>query len=94
METKVLRPDQLQHLLTTLKADYKQLMASYRSSWSSAEDHEESRRILVGSVNKTRDAVQSLQGTSDPELRQLVSKLIVQSELAGGTLKNPSTLRL
>jgi hypothetical protein len=38
-------------------------------------------------------AVQSLQGTSDPELRQLVSKLIMQAELADGTLKDPTVLR-
>jgi hypothetical protein len=38
-------------------------------------------------------AVQRLQGTSDPELRQLVSKLIMQAELADGTLKDPTVLR-
>jgi hypothetical protein len=93
METKALRPDQLEHLLTTLEADYKQLLVIHRSPWRTAEDREQACKTLVGSVTKARAAVQSLQGTSDPELRPLVSKLIVHSELADGTLKDPSTLR-
>jgi hypothetical protein len=36
--------------------------------------------------------MQSLQGTSDPELRQLTRKLMVQVELADDACKHPNTL--
>jgi hypothetical protein len=64
-----LRPDQLQYLLTTLESDYRQLIVAHRSNWRSAEDREEARQALVGSVAKARQAVQSLRGTRVPELR-------------------------
>lgn len=93
MQSKALRPDQLQRLLTVLDTDYQQLINSYRSPWRSESDREECRRILVGSISNARDATESLQGTRDPELRPLVSNLIVQVELADDACKHPSTLQ-
>ena len=93
MEPKILRGDQLEYLLATLETHDKQLIASHRSPWRSAEDRESARQALARSATQARQAVESLQGTRVPELRQLVSKLVVQVEVAGNAGKNPTTLQ-
>ena len=92
-QSKALRPEQLQQLLTVLDTDYKHLITSYRTSWHTAEDRESARQRLASSVSHARQAAQSLELTRDLELRPLVSQLILQSELADGTLKDPSVLQ-
>ena len=77
-----------------MATDYRKLSVAYRSSWHSAGDRESARQTLEGSVSQARAAVQSLQDTRDPELRPLVSKLIVQVELADDACKHPNTLKL
>jgi hypothetical protein len=93
MATNMLRTDQLEYLLANLETHYKQLIASYRIEWRSAEDREAALQALVGSVSEARSAAQNLEGTRDPVLTGLIGKLIVQTELADGTLKDPSMLR-
>ena len=93
MPSKALRAEQLETLLATLDTDYKQLIAIYRTGWRTAEDRKSAREALANSVRNAPQAVESLEGTSDLELRPLVSQLILQSELADGTLKNPSVLQ-
>jgi hypothetical protein len=93
MVPKIIRVDQLEYLLATLETHYKQLIASHRSPWRSAEDRESARQALARSATQVCQAVESLQGASVPELRQLVSKLVVQVEVAGDTGKNPTTLQ-
>jgi hypothetical protein len=93
MATTMLRKDQLEFLLGKLETQYKHLIASYRSTWRSDEDRESARQALTGMVTEARQAVESLRGADAPELQSLRGKLLVQAELADGTLKNPSTLR-
>jgi hypothetical protein len=93
MRTTTIRADQLEHVLTTVQDRSLKLISIYRSQWRSAEDRESARQALAGSVSDARGAIERLQGTSVPELQQLVSKLIVHSELADGTLKDPTTLQ-
>jgi len=92
-ETTRLRADQLQHLLGKLETQYKSLTASHRGRWYSDDDREAARRALTGTVTDARQAVENLRGTDAPELQLLRGKLMVQAELADGTLKDPRTLR-
>jgi hypothetical protein len=92
METKALRPDQLQHLLTTLKADYKQLMVTQNSTWR-ADDREPARQALAQSVREAQQAIERVKGTSDPELRRWHNALLIEATLAEDAVRNPNTLK-
>jgi hypothetical protein len=87
-----LGPDQLQHILDTLKADHRQFMTIYRSSWR-VDDRPNVHTRLAGSVTKAQRAAARLEDTTHPELRPLVDKLIIESILAEGILKNPSLVQ-
>jgi hypothetical protein len=92
MQTTTLRTDQLEYLLTSLQDHYRAFIISHRQPWRSAADRAQAGQVLETSITKARQAVQSLQGTRVPELQHLVRKLIVHSELAAGSLKDPSTV--
>jgi hypothetical protein len=89
---QAIRPDQHQFLLQNLDRDYKALGAAYRSTFGE-ETRAEARQALSESVSKARETVARFQGTQDPELRPLVSKLMIETELAGDVLKHPEYLR-
>ena len=93
MATTPLHPEQVQFLLTKLETEYKHLITSHRGQWYSDDDREAACRALSGTVTEARQAVESLRGTEAPELQWLRGKLLVQVELADGTLKDPSILR-
>jgi hypothetical protein len=93
MATTTPRSDQLEFLLSKLETQYKHLIASYRGPWHSDDDRQAARQALAGTVGDARQAVESLRGTESPDLQSLRGKLLVQAELADGTLKDPSTLR-
>jgi hypothetical protein len=80
-------------MLTTLKQHYRQLMVVYRRHWATEEDKNQAHQTLAASVKAARQTVESLQGTQDPQLLQLRGQLVLHSELADGTLKDPSMLR-
>ena len=83
---------ELQHILETLKADHTDFMTIYRSSWR-VDDRPAASTRLAGSVAKAQRAAAHLEDTTHPELRPLVDKLIIESTLAEGVLKNPSLVQ-
>jgi hypothetical protein len=91
MSSTPLRPDKLQYLLETLDKDYKALIAAHRQQYRE-ETKAEARQALTESVSKARQTVEHFRGTQDPELRGLLAKLTIQSELAGHTLVHPETV--
>jgi hypothetical protein len=93
MATTIPRRDQLEFLLGKLETQYTHLIASYRGPWHSDDDRQAARQALAGVVTDARQAVESLRGTEVPELQHWRGKLLVQAELADGTLKDPSMLR-
>jgi hypothetical protein len=98
MPSPAIRPDQLQHLLETLGKDYKALIAAERTpSYYGAQAHEDAaakaREALNESVTQARQTVARFGTTQDPALRPLLSRLVVETELAADALKNPWLLR-
>jgi hypothetical protein len=98
MPSPAIRPDQLQHLLDTLGQDYKALIAAERTpTYYGPQTHEaaraEARKALSESVTRARDTVSRFGTTQDPALRPLLSKLVVETELADDALKHPELLR-
>jgi hypothetical protein len=87
-----LGPDQLQHLLDTLKADHTNFMTIWRTHWR-VDDRPAASERLAGSVTKAQRAAASLEDTKRPELRPLVDQLIIEFTMAEGVLKNPSILQ-
>jgi hypothetical protein len=83
---------ELQHILNTLKADHTEFMTIYRTSWR-VDNRPAVRERLAGSVAKAQRAAARLEETTSPELRPLVDRLIIESTLAEGVLKNPSILQ-
>jgi hypothetical protein len=98
MQSPPLRADQVQHLLETLGRDYKALIAAERTpSYYGPQAHEaaraEARKALNASVTRARDTVSRFGTTQDPALRPLLSKLVVETELADDALRHPEILR-
>jgi hypothetical protein len=83
---------ELQHILETLKADHTDFMTIYRSSWR-VDDRPAASKRLAGSVANAPRAAARLEDTTHPELRPLVDRLIIESTLAEGILKNPSLVQ-
>ena len=92
MQSTMIRADQLSWLLENPEKDYKALAAAYRGRFSD-ERKAETRQALTESVRKARDTVERCRDVRDPELRALLSKLTIQGELAGDTLRHPEMLR-
>ena len=76
-----------------MATDYRKLSVAYRSSWHSAEDRESARQTLEALSPKPVPQCRASKARVTPELRPLVSKLIVQVELADDACKHPSTLQ-
>jgi hypothetical protein len=89
---KPLSADQLQHILETLKADHTNFMTIWRSNWR-VDDRPAATERLARAETNARQATERLADTRDPELRPLVSQLIIESTLAAGVLKNPSLVQ-
>jgi hypothetical protein len=83
---------ELQHILETLKADHTAFLTIYRSSWR-VDDRPDVHTRLAGSVAKAQRAAARLENTTHPELRPLVDRLIIESALAEGVLKNPGLVQ-
>jgi hypothetical protein len=92
MEPKTIKPQTLEALVETLKADYEQLMVTYNSAWR-ADDREPARQALAKSLKNAQHAIQSVEETPDPELRHWHDQLVIQSVLAEGAVQNPNTLK-
>jgi hypothetical protein len=88
-----IRADQFEHVLTTLQQHYRELMVVYRQDWRSEDDKTVARQNLTESISTARQTVKGLQGTQEPQLRELMSQLTVQSELTDDSLKHPEQLR-
>jgi hypothetical protein len=91
-QQKAVKPAALEALVETLKADYKHLMVAWNSPWC-ADDREPARLALAKSVRDAQHAIQSVEETSDVELRHWHDQLVIQSVLAEGGVKNPHTLK-
>jgi hypothetical protein len=87
-----MEPQELQHILESLQADHKAFMAIHRSSWR-VDDRPAVHTRLAGSVAKAQRAAARLEDTTSPELRPLVDRLIIESTLAEGVLKNPGLVQ-
>jgi hypothetical protein len=92
MPSIALRPDQLSYLLERLTKDYNSLASAYCGQHGEAAKAE-ARQALSESVAAARQTVTHLQVTQNPELRPLLSKLTVQTELVDDVLKHPEYLR-
>jgi hypothetical protein len=92
-QTTPVKPQTLETLLTSLKADYARLMVLHNSSWRTPEDREEARLALMKSMKTAKRAVQELEGTQDTELRHLYGQLLIESTLAEDACKHPETLK-
>jgi cysteine sulfinate desulfinase/cysteine desulfurase-like protein len=93
MTTTTIRKDQLEFLLNKIEHEYKHLITSHRGRWYSDDDRQAARRALAGTVSDAKQAVEGTSGATDDALLALRGRLMVQAELADGTLKDPSTLR-
>jgi hypothetical protein len=92
MEPKAVRPDALEAMVETLKSNYRNLMVTYNSSWRT-DDREPARQALAQSVRDAQQAIQSVEGTSDPELRRWHHALLIEATLAEDAVRNPHTLK-
>ena len=93
MEPKAIKPQTLESLHEAIKADYRQLMILHNTSWCTPEDREEARQALAKSLKNAQHAIPSVEETPDPELRHWHDQLVIQTVLAEGAVKNPSTLK-
>ena len=92
-QQKTVKPAALETLLTSLKSDFRHLMASVNGSWNTQEDKEQARLALAKSVREANRAVQELEGVPDAELRRLHDALLIQSTLSEDAVKNPNSLK-
>jgi hypothetical protein len=92
-QPRAVKPQVLEALVETLKADYKHLMTTWNVSWRTAKDREDARLALEKSAKDASAAIQSVEGTSDPELRRLHDSLVIQVELSTDAVKHPGSLR-
>jgi hypothetical protein len=67
-------------------------MTVYRTSWR-VDDRPDVHKRLAGSVANAQRVAARLEDTTSPELRPLVDRLIIESTLAAGVLKNPSLVQ-
>jgi hypothetical protein len=91
-QQKAVKPAALEALVETLKSNYKHLMVTYNSAWR-ADDREPARLALAKSLKNAQHAIHSVEETPDPELRHWHDQLVIQTVLAEGAVKNPSTLK-
>jgi hypothetical protein len=63
-----------------------------RTHWR-VDDRPAATERLARAATNARQAAERLADTPDPELRPLVSQLIIESTMAAGTLKNPRILQ-
>jgi hypothetical protein len=75
-----------------LHAHSRELVAVYRSPWR-VDDREPTSRALAEAVRNARRAIRDLEETQEPELRPLVDKLVIESDLAAHTLNHPAMLQ-
>ena len=92
-QQKAVKPAALETLLTSLKSDFRHLMASVNGSWNTPDDREQARLALAKSVREANRAVQELEGVPDAELRRLHDALLIQSTLSEDAVKNPNSLK-
>jgi cysteine sulfinate desulfinase/cysteine desulfurase-like protein len=92
-QQKAFKPQVLEALVETIKADYRNLMVVHNVSWRTPQEREEARLTLARSVRDANAAVQSTEGTTDPVLRRLHDALLIQVTLSEDAVKNPGTLK-
>jgi hypothetical protein len=92
METKIPNPKEPQDLLDSLQARSRELTAVYSARWR-ADDRPPACQALAGAVTSARRAIHGLEETRNPALRPLVDRIMIESEIADGTLRNPSLLQ-
>jgi hypothetical protein len=72
---------------------YKHLMTLHNVSWRIPEDREEARLALAKSVKDAKQAMDSVEGTQDVELRRSLGQLFIQVTLSEDAVQHPHTLK-